>query len=67
MVPYHTSDVIWDLVFVGLIVILQMLVLFHHIHTNFSLTQEVSIRALLCLCHCEYVLNYMWCGNVTLS
>lgn len=63
MLPYQTFDVIWGLVFVALIVILQVLVLFHHIPFNISPAQQISIRALLCLCHCKCVLNYLWCGN----
>lgn len=63
MVSYQTFDVIWGLVFVGLIVILQALVLFHHIPFSFRRAQEVSIKALLCLCLYKYVLNYLWGGN----
>lgn len=64
MVPYQTLDVIWGLVFLSLIAILQVLVLFHHNSiSNFSLAQEVSIRALLCLCQCKYILKYLWYGN----
>lgn len=51
------------LVYVGLVVILQVLVLFHCISFNFSQVQEVYMKVLLCLCHYLQVLNYLWCSK----
>lgn len=44
MVSIQAFDVIRGLVYVGLVVILQVLVPFHHISFNFSRVQEVYVR-----------------------
>lgn len=63
MVSYRAFDVTCGLVYVGLVVILQVLVLSHCISFNFSRVQEVYVKVLLRLCHCLEVLNHTWCGN----